>query len=154
MAVKRYPFNWSAHAHDIELRRDVAFLDMRAMSDGEAPYDAARYAKLEKLREDLLALLDTAMLSSEDGRIAWFTGPQIGLMKETVAWAANYRADRAEIARRVEQARQTELEEQEELADGDLEFERMFPYPGSPEAPEYGPSSPWNAPGMSVRDFI
>lgn len=96
MAAKRYPFNWSAHAHDLELRRDVAFLDMRVMSDGETPYNAARYAKLEKLREDLLALRDTAMLSSRDGRIAWFTGPQIGLMKETVAWAASYRA---EIAR-------------------------------------------------------
>ncbi len=52
MAAKLYPFNWSGHAHDIELRRDVAFLDMRAMDDGEAPYDAAQYAGLEKLRAD------------------------------------------------------------------------------------------------------
>lgn len=44
--------------------------------------------------------------------------------------------------------------EEEELAQADLEFERMFPYPDAPDTPEYSPSSPWNAPGMKPSDFI
>lgn len=50
-----------------------------------------------------------------------------------------------------EKKRQAELEE---MADWDLEFERMFPDHYTPDDPEYSPSSPWNAPGMKPSDFI
>lgn len=36
----------------------------------------------------------------------------------------------------------------------DIEWEESEPYCPSATAHDYGPSNPWDAPGMSVRDFI
>ena len=39
---------------------------------------------------------------------------------------------------------------EDELEHGEEEFEWEEPY----ESRDYSPSCPWNAPGMSIRDFI
>ena len=91
--MKRYPFKWSEHAHDIDLRLHRAWLDMRAMDKGEVPYNEAKYNSLEKLHADLSELYTAGQDYCSDGRITWFTGQQIGLAKETVLWASHHRAE-------------------------------------------------------------
>ena len=93
MATKLYPFNWSAHAHDIDLRLHRAWLDMRAMDDGEVPYNERQYSRMEKLHDELSELFQAGQDHCRDGRVTFLTGPQIGLAKETVNWAANKRAE-------------------------------------------------------------
>lgn len=39
----------------------------------------------------------------------------------------------------------------EELLEGELKYDRYIP---SSTYRDYGPSNPWDAPGMSVKDFI
>lgn len=88
--MKLYPFNIQKHAHSIEFRRNRVFCEMReAEMDTSVP--AAECEKLERLHDDLTELLE-AVLNSRDGRIAYLTGPQIGLAKECVAWADHQRA--------------------------------------------------------------
>lgn len=93
MAEKLYPFNWSGHAHDIDFRLHRVWLDMRAMEDGEVPYDERWYSRMEKLHEELAELFQAGQNHCRDGRVTWLTGPQIGLAKETVNWAGNKRAE-------------------------------------------------------------
>ena len=73
----------------IELRTYNIIADMES---GDIPWDETDYDRLteryDALTEVLLAILGTC----RDGRIAYLTGPQIGLAKEAVAWAAETRA--------------------------------------------------------------
>ena len=91
--MKKYPFSVQKHAHDIEFRKNRIWCELHDMEMGETPWDEEVYDKgtelLEALRDLLLAILD-----SRDGRICYLTGPQIGLAKETVLWAAETRASR------------------------------------------------------------
>lgn len=92
MKEKRYPFSIQKHAHDIEFRRNFVFNRMTDADEGVI--DKQLFNSLYQTHQRLTALLLAVMNSSRDGRIAWLTGPQIGLAKETVAWANNCRADR------------------------------------------------------------
>lgn len=90
MAEKRYPFNIQKNVHSIEYWRNRVFCEMReAEMDVNVPL--AECERLEHLHDDLTELLEAA-LDSRDGRIAYLTGPQIGLAKECVVWADNQRA--------------------------------------------------------------
>lgn len=88
---KLYPFSVQKHAHDIEYRRSRAFCEMRDIESGEVEADEATYEYVVDLYDRLTDLLE-AVMNSRDGRIAYLTGPQIGLAKETVLWASNRRA--------------------------------------------------------------
>lgn len=89
MAVKRYPFNVERYAHDIAFRRNRAINERgeleakRELNEKEK----ADLAALEKLIEALGDLLLAFMDRNERG-IVWLTGPEIGLAKESCAWAA------------------------------------------------------------------
>lgn len=90
--AKYYPFSVQKHAHSIEYRRNRVFCEMRDMEYGETPWNEKQYDQLCELHDQLTDLLE-AVLNSRDGRIAYLTGKQIGLAKETVAWASNSRAE-------------------------------------------------------------
>ena len=87
---KRYPFSTQKHAHDIEFRRNRVKNIMFDMQSGEIPMNESEYEKLDALCDALTDLLSAAS-NSRDGRIVYLTGPQIGLAKETVLWAADTR---------------------------------------------------------------
>ncbi|MBP3653186.1 MAG: hypothetical protein J6J78_08990 [Clostridia bacterium] len=90
--MKKYPFSVRKHAHDIEFRINRVWLEMHDMESGEIEWDEATYDKLDKLHDDLLALRDSIMYNG-DGYVAFLTGKEIGLAKETVAWASGTRAN-------------------------------------------------------------
>lgn len=91
MKTKLYPFSAQKHAHSIEFRRNRVYCEMRDMESGETPWDSKKYDEMDELHNQLTELLQ-AVLYSGDGRVAWLTGKQIGLAKETVFWASNARA--------------------------------------------------------------
>ena len=95
MTSKLYPFSVQKHAHDIEFRCNRVFCEMHDMEVGETPYEARKYARMSDMRDELDDLL-MAVLNSRDGRIAYLTGKQIGLAKETVIWADSERSNRNE----------------------------------------------------------
>lgn len=74
MAVKTYPFNVEKHAHDIELRRNRAYLEDKT-----------------ELFERLTGLLDALRWGERRGNIVWLNGKDYGLAKECVVWADNFR---------------------------------------------------------------
>lgn len=88
---KKYPFSVQKHAHDIEFRMNRCWNILRDMEMGDAPWDDAKYDSIDKLHDKLQSLLDSVMYNG-DGRVAWLTGPEIALAKETVAWAQETRA--------------------------------------------------------------
>ena len=90
--MKRYPFSCEKHAHDIEFLYNRTFCVKHDMEVGTIPMDDSEYDRLI-LRLDALSELLVAVLSTRDSRgIAWLDGPQIGLAKEAVLWAAETRA--------------------------------------------------------------
>ncbi len=89
---KLYPFSYIKHEHDVQFRRYRAYNEMTPMERGEVPFDKDTYDKIAKLHEDLLDLLAAMRGSTPDGRVCYLTGPQIGLAKECVAWAAEQRS--------------------------------------------------------------
>ena len=89
--TKLYPFSTTKHAHDIEYRRNRAFIEMREWEEDLTRKDEDTYDKLCKLHDDLTELLE-AVLYNGNGRVCYLTGKQIGLAKECVMWAANRRA--------------------------------------------------------------
>ena len=84
--TKTYPFSVQKHAHDIDFARNRAKNILHDMEMGEIPHTEEEYDKLcdkiERLTELVLAIMD-----SRDGKIAYLTGPQIGLAKEMMLWA-------------------------------------------------------------------
>ena len=91
MKEKLYPFSTQKHAHSIEFRRNRIYCEMHDMELGVIPWNIKKYDAMDKMYDQLTDLLD-AILYSGDGRVAWLTGKQIALAKETVAWASNERA--------------------------------------------------------------
>lgn len=89
MKQKLYPFSVQKHAHDIEYRRNFVFCRMADSNTGVI--SEIHFNDLHKLHQDLTSLL-LAVKDSRDGKVAYLTGKQIGLAKETVAWAANARS--------------------------------------------------------------
>ena len=89
---KLYPFSVQKHAHDIEFRRNRVKNEMYDMESGETEWNSEVYDKMEALEEALTELL-LVVMDSRDGRVAWLTGKQIALTKETVAWARESRAN-------------------------------------------------------------
>lgn len=90
--MKLYPFSVQKHAHDIEFRRNRVKNIIYDILSGEIKATNAELERLEKLLDDLNDLL-LAVMNSRDGRIAYLTGKQIGLAKETVLWAGTQRAE-------------------------------------------------------------
>lgn len=91
--MKLYPFSVKKHAHSIEFRKNRAWCEMQDMEAGEIPWDKDQYEKMAALLDELRDL-HLAVFNSSDGRIAYLTGPQIRLAKETVLWAENERGQR------------------------------------------------------------
>ena len=85
--MKRYPFSFWKHAHDIEFRRNRAKNELytkqmnHILKDGEEE----RY---EKLIEDLGHIL--CYLPDYKG-IIWLTGKEYALANESVCWAESMR---------------------------------------------------------------
>lgn len=92
MATKLYPFSVQKHAHSIEFARNRTRNLMSDIEFDERKATTEEYNALCDRYEALTELL-RAILDSRDGRIAYLTGPQIGLAKECVAWASNTRAE-------------------------------------------------------------
>lgn len=88
---KLYPFSTIKHAHDIEYRRNRVKNELCDYFAGELKLSDNEFKRLYELEEKLTDLL-LAVLNSSDGRICYLTGPQIGLAKECVEWAACRRA--------------------------------------------------------------
>lgn len=84
--TKKYPFSATRHAHDIELRNNRVYIELREMEDTKgSDYETMR--KLQILKDKLEDLLGYCMM----GGIVYLDGEHIGLAKETVAWATCYR---------------------------------------------------------------
>ena len=89
---KLYPFNCEKHAHSIEFRMNRCYNTMYDMRSREIPWNDAKYDRLEELHDELQDLLEAMMMGRGYNGICWLTGKQIGLAKETVAWASETRA--------------------------------------------------------------
>lgn len=88
--MKLYPFSVRKHAHDVEYRKNYVWCLMQDMETGYADWDEEAYEKMAALLDGLRDLL-CAIYDSRDGKVAYLTGPQIALAKETVLWAAEQR---------------------------------------------------------------
>ncbi len=86
--TKRYPFNAKEHAHDIKFACNRAHNQMTEAGFARK-YDEAE--RLEKKYEKLSNLLDSILGTTDNRQIAWLTGPEIALAKETVVWADHER---------------------------------------------------------------
>lgn len=91
--MKLYPFSVQKHAHDIEFRRNRVFCQIHDEQCGETEMSEWDYQQLINLHDRLTDLLNAVLYNSRDGKVAYLTGPQIALAKETVAWASNTRAN-------------------------------------------------------------
>ena len=89
MAKKLYPFSMSKHAHDLELARNVLYLNYIDV-DGVSP-------KMEAWAIDRRERLAAILLKS-NGYVAWLTGEEYGLAQKVVAWAQTYRVARNDEA--------------------------------------------------------
>ena len=87
---KMYPFSVTKHAHDIEFRRNRVKNEICDFENGNSSLNKDSFEQLINLESDLTELL-LAMHDSNNGRVCYLTGKQIGLAKETVAWACNMR---------------------------------------------------------------
>lgn len=85
MAKKLYPFSMSKHAHDLELARNVLYLNYIDV-EGVSP-------KMEAWAIDRRERLTTILLKS-NGCVAWLTGEEYGFVQKVVAWAQSYRVAR------------------------------------------------------------
>ena len=85
MASKLYPFSMSKHAHDLELARNVLYLNYIDV-EGVSP-------KMEAWAIDRRERLATILLKS-NGYVAWLTGEEYGFVQKVVAWAQSYRVAR------------------------------------------------------------
>ena len=88
---KLYPFSAQKYAHDIEFRRNRVKNELYD-AQMDRNFDAALLDMMEELADQLTDLLSAILGTCRDGRIAYLTGQQIGLAKETVIWAAEQRA--------------------------------------------------------------
>ena len=95
---KTYPFSADKHAHDIEFVKNRAYNTLHSMEIGEIPMDKELYKKLEERYDVMSNLLDQILNSSPDGKMAYLTGPQIGIAKEAVASAAAMRGSMSQTA--------------------------------------------------------
>ena len=86
--IKRYPFSFRKHAHDLEYRRNRAMCEYWEL-DREDASDTPKGKALECLIERLTEIL--YYRPNSEG-IVWLTGKEIGLAKESVIWADNARA--------------------------------------------------------------
>lgn len=91
--MKKYPFSIQKHAHSIEFYYNHLCNTIYAMETGEIPMDNARYDRIRNMRDGEILELMEAMYNSQDGRITYLTGKQIGLAKKIVAWASEQRAN-------------------------------------------------------------
>lgn len=83
--MQLYPFSIQEHGQDIEFRLSKVYREIRKKLC--APDQII-------LHDQLSALLSTAP-GNHDGSIAYLTGPQFALAKESVAWAARNRTGRS-----------------------------------------------------------
>ena len=90
--MKLYPFSAHKHAHDIEFMKNRCHNIISDMEHGNIPWKDTEYDQLSERIDALNDLLLAILSSCRDGRIAYLTGPQIGLAKEAVLWAAETRA--------------------------------------------------------------
>ena len=89
--MKLYPFSAHKHAHDIEFRKNRIANEVHDMEIGLTEWNDVWYERAQELLDNLRDLLSAVLGSCRDGRIAYITGPQIALAKETVLWAAEQR---------------------------------------------------------------
>lgn len=80
--MKLYPFSARKHAHDLHLRRNVAYLALDKHPD------------LADRLQDLIDRLDSILIQACGCvPVIWLSGDDLALANESVAWAANYRTD-------------------------------------------------------------
>ena len=118
----------------------------------------------EKKRDDLIVLVsndpDEDSVYHFDGNPIWKNGERIGVKK---CGKCKYRAYSSwcGIDYCIDYEMATTEDEEIEAAKDCVKYEEGTPscfedddYCPSATAGDYSPSSPWNAPGMSIRDFI
>lgn len=97
--AKLYPFSARKHAHDIEFRRNRCANELDDLLNGiglettrtKFRTHLERVEALDKMQADLTDLLAAVLGSMDDRQVAWLTGPQLALAKETALWAAEQR---------------------------------------------------------------
>ena len=83
--IKRYPFSFRKHEHDIFYRYNRAKNELDDKRATATPKDIGRY---EELIENLAKLM--CHRPDEKG-IVWLTGKEYGLANDCVCWAASMR---------------------------------------------------------------
>lgn len=82
--MKRYPFNAEKHAHDIELAVNRTY---NLLHDAQMNGNGEEAERLEAKYDTLYDLMNSVTNTTDNRQIAWLTGPEIALAKETVIWA-------------------------------------------------------------------
>lgn len=92
--MKKYPFNIQKHAHSIEFLHNRIFCILHDAGNEnlELTLSKDEYNRLYDFYTGELDDLLHAMYQSQNGRIVYLTGPQIGLAKKIIAWASEQRA--------------------------------------------------------------
>lgn len=88
--IKLYPFSARKHAHDIEFRRNRVYNLLEDCATA-TEFNEEQYDYLEKLAGRLDELLNATLGTQDNNGIAWLTGKQHALAKETALWAAEQR---------------------------------------------------------------
>ena len=87
MTQKLYPFSLRRYGHDLAFRRNRAINEM-GDKESNGTLTTQERVQFQKLIDDLSDIL----LTYPDSRgVVWLTGKQLGLAKESSAWACAMR---------------------------------------------------------------
>lgn len=114
-------------------------------------YDFGKFSALTKA-EALFKALDYYLMRTNEKHISWSRMGEIaavlkdGLMEDGIEEAFRYMADVAELSDSEAEYFRLDMEQYRDAANRDAA--------PSSTGSDYSPSNPWDAPGMSVSDFI
>ncbi len=118
-------------------------------------YDFGKFSELTRA-EALFKALDYYLMRTNEKYISWARMSEIatilkdGLIEDGEEEAYRYMADVAELSDTEAEYFGLDMEQYRDATDEDVD---NHPAPSSTDG-EYSPTNPWDAPGMSVSDFM
>ena len=118
-------------------------------------YDFGKFSELTRA-EALFKALDYYLMRTNERHISWARMSEIatvlkdGLIEDDEEEAYHYMADVVELSDAEAEYFGLDMKQYRDVADGDADSHIA---PSSTDG-DYGPSNPWDAPGMSASDFI
>ena len=84
--MKRYPFSFIKHGHDVELAYNHQWLICDDMRKGVRPYEQSAF-------DHLNAIIDVLSRTGHCG-VVWVSGKDFAFLRDLSAWAVCYRDSR------------------------------------------------------------